>query len=91
MGECGWALPPHPHCHSGRPENRDRRAGFRQPNTVPHDILTRYSEALTTTVQSVVGIARELYDGFVAELKKIAGSSLDHRRAGHLGDPTAWV
>ena len=44
-----------------------------------------------TSVQSVAGIARELYDGFVAELRKIAGSSLDHRRAGDLGDPTVWV
>jgi len=42
-------------------------------------------------VQSVAGIARELYDGFVVELKKITRSSLDHHHAGQLGDPTAWV
>ncbi len=67
-------------------------AAFPQTSTVAGDILARSTRVLTSIVQSAVGKARELSDGFAAEVRKVAGPTVNaYQQTGHLGDPTAWV
>ena len=52
-------------------------AAFSQTSTVAGDILTSTTGALTPLVQSAAGRARELSDGFAAQVKKVAGLTVD--------------
>ena len=52
-------------------------AAFSQTSTVAGDILTSTIGALTPLVQSAAGRARELSDGFAAQVKKVAGLTVD--------------
>ena len=44
-------------------------------------------------VQSLVGMTRDLFDGFAAEVRKVIGLTVDdyHEAGLYLGDPTAYV
>jgi len=69
-------------------------AAFSPSGTVAGDIVTRGVAGLTSIVRSAAGKARELSDGFAAEVTKVAGLLVvdaHHRPGLHLGDPTAWV
>ena len=69
-------------------------AAFSPTGTVAGDIVTRGVAGLTSIVRSAAGKARELSDGFAAEVTKVAGLLVvdaHHRPGLHLGDPTAWV
>ena len=52
-------------------------AAFSQTSTVAGDILTSTTGALTPLVQSAAGRARELSDGFAAQVRKVAGLTVD--------------
>ncbi|HEY4992680.1 MAG TPA: hypothetical protein VII33_11420 [Nakamurella sp.] len=52
-------------------------AAFSQTSTVAGDILTSTTGALTPLVQSAAGRARELSDVFAAQVKKVAGLTVD--------------
>jgi hypothetical protein len=52
-------------------------AAFSQTSTVAGDILTSTTGALTPLVQSAAGRVRELSDGFAAQVKKVAGLTVD--------------
>ena len=45
-------------------------------------------------VQSFVGMTRDLFDGFAAEVRRVIGLTMDnddHQAGLSLGDPTAYV
>ena len=66
-------------------------APFTHRSTVAGDVRTRFTEALTTIIQTAAGTAHELSDAVTTELK-IAAMTEDYPQASHyLGDPTAWV
>ena len=52
-------------------------AALSQTSTVAGDIVTSTTEAVTPLVQSAAGKARELSVGFAAEVKKVAGLTVD--------------
>jgi len=52
-------------------------AAFSQTSTVAGDILASTTGALTPLVQSAAGRVRELSDGFAAQVKKVAGLTVD--------------
>ena len=54
--------------------------------------VTRSVAAVTSMLRSAAGKARELSDGFAAEVRKVDGPTVNaYQQTGHLGDPTAWV
>ena len=52
-------------------------AAFSQTSTVAGDILASTTGVLNPLVQSAAGRARELSDGFAAQVKKVAGLTVD--------------
>ena len=52
-------------------------AALSQTSTVAGAIVTGTTEVLTPLVQSAAGKARELSDGFAAEVKKVAALTMD--------------
>ena len=55
-------------------------------------LVTLTIETWTVFVQSLVGMTRDLFDGFAAEVRKVIGLTVDDHQAGLcLGDPTAYV
>ena len=67
-------------------------AAFSPTGTVAGDIVTRSVAAVTSILRSAAGKARELSDGFAAEVRKVAGPTVNaYQQTGHLGNPTAWV
>ena len=72
------------------PVTETAAAAFTHRSTVAGDIRTRFTEALTTIIQTAAG-KTHLSDAVTTELK-IAAMTVDDPQAGHhLGDPTAWV
>ena len=55
-------------------------AALAQTSTVAGDIVTRTTEALTPLVRSAAGTARTLSDGFTAQVKTVAGLTVDAYR-----------
>ena len=67
-------------------------AAFSPTGTVAGDIVTRSVAAVTSMLRSAAGKARELSDGFAAEVRTVAGPTVNaYQQTGHIGDPTAWV
>ena len=56
-------------------------------------LVTLTIETWTVFVQSLVGMTRDLFDGFAAEVRKVIGLTMDndHQAGLCLGDPTAYV
>ena len=56
-------------------------------------LVTLTIETWTVFVQSLVGMTRDLFDGFAAEVRNVIGLTVDDdQQAGLcLGDPTAYV
>ena len=56
-------------------------------------LVTLTIETWTVFVQSLVGMTRDLFDGFAVEVRKVIGLTVDDdQQAGLcLGDPTAYV
>jgi len=52
-------------------------AALSQTSLVAGDIVTRSTQALAPMVQSAAGMAQQLSDGFAAEVKKVAGLTVD--------------
>ena len=42
-------------------------------------------------VQSLVGMTRDLFDGFTAEVRNVIGLTMDEQAGLCLGDPAAYV
>jgi hypothetical protein len=68
-------------------------AGLSRTSPVAGHLVTLTIETWTVFVQSLVGMARDLFDGFAAEVKKVIGLTMDddHQAGLCLGDPTAYV
>jgi hypothetical protein len=56
-------------------------------------LVTLTIETWTVFVQSLVGMTRDLFDGFAVEVRKVIGLTVDdeHQAGLCLGDPTAYV
>ena len=70
------------------------RAGLSRTSPVAGYLVTLTIETWTVFVQSLVGMTRDLFDGFAAEVRKVIGLTMDndYQQAGLcLGDPTAYV
>jgi len=68
-------------------------AGLSRTSPVAGHLVTLTIETWAVFVQSLVGMARDLFDGFAAEIKKVIGLAMDddHQAGLCLGDPTAYV
>src|SRR5664279_3611818 len=68
-------------------------AGLSRTSTVAGYLVTLTIETWTVFVQSLVGMTRDLIDGFAAEARKVIGLTVDddHQAGLCLGDPTAYV
>ena len=69
-------------------------AGLSRTSPVAGYLVTLTIETWTVFVQSLVGVTRDLFDGFAVEVRKVIGLTMDndHQQAGLcLGDPTAYV
>ena len=68
-------------------------AGLSRTNPVTGYLVTLTIETWTVFVQSLVGMTRDLIDGFAAEARKVIGLTVDddHQAGLCLGDPTAYV
>ena len=69
------------------------RAGQSRTSPVAGYLVTLTIETWTVFVQSLVGMTRDLIDGFAAEARKVIGLTVDddHQAGLCLGDPTAYV
>ena len=68
---------------------RNGAAAFSPTGTVAGDIVTRSVAAVTSMLRSAAGKARELSNGFAAEVRKVDGPTVNaYQQTGHLGDPT---
>ena len=68
--------------------------GLSRTSPVAGYLVTLTIETWTVFVQSFVGMTRDLFDGFAAEVRKVIGLTMDdddHRAGLSLGDPTAYV
>jgi len=68
-------------------------AGLSRTSPVAGYLVTLTIETWTVFVQSLVGMTRDLIDGFAAEARKVIGLTVDddHQAGLCLGDPTAYV
>jgi len=68
-------------------------AGLSRTSPVTGYLVTLTIETWTVFVQSLVGMTRDLIDGFAAEARKVIGLTVDddHQAGLCLGDPTAYV
>ena len=68
-------------------------AGLSRTSPVAGYLVTLTIETWTMFVQSLVGMTRDLFDGFAAEVRNVIGLTVDddHRAGLCLGDPTAYV
>src|SRR5664279_4964008 len=68
-------------------------AGLSRTSPVAGYLVTLTIETWTVFVQSLVGMTRDLFDGFAAEVRKVIGLTVDdaHQAGLCLGDPTAYV
>jgi hypothetical protein len=68
-------------------------AGLSRTSPVAGYLVTLTIETWTVFVQSLVGMTRDLVDGFAAEVRKVIGLTVDdeHQAGLCLGDPTAYV
>jgi hypothetical protein len=68
-------------------------AGLSRTSPVAGYLVTLTIETWTVFVQSLVGMTRDLFDGFAVEVRKVIGLTVDdYQEAGLcLGDPTAYV
>ena len=68
-------------------------AGLSRTSPVAGYLVTLTVETWTVFVQSLVGMTRDLFDGFAAEVRKVIGLTMDddHQAGLCLGDPTAYV
>ena len=69
------------------------RAGLSRTSPVAGYLVTLTIETWTVFVQSLVGMTRDLFDGFAVEVRKVIGLTVDddHQAGLCLGDPTAYV
>ena len=67
--------------------------GLSRTSPVVGYLVTLTIETWTVFVQSLVGMTRDLFDGFAAEVMKVIGLTVDdyHQAGLCLGDPTAYV
>ena len=68
--------------------------GLSRTSPVAGYLVTLTIETWTVFVQSFVGMTRDLFDGFAAEVRKVIGLTMDnddHQAGLCLGDPTAYV
>jgi hypothetical protein len=67
--------------------------GLSRTSPVAGYLVTLTIETWTVFVQSLVGMTRDLIDGFAAEARKVIGLTVDddHQAGLCLGDPTAYV
>ena len=68
--------------------------GLSRTSPVAGYLVTLTIETWTVFVQSLVGITRDLFDGFAAEVRNVIGLTMDnddHQAGLCLGDPTAYV
>ena len=67
--------------------------GLSRTSPVAGHLVTLAIETWTAIVQSLVGMTRDLVDGFAAEVGKVIGLTVDdyHQAGLCLGDPTAHV
>ena len=68
--------------------------GLSRTSPVAGYLVTLTIETWTVFVQSFVGMTRDLFDGFVAEVRNVIGLTVDnddHQAGLCLGDPTAYV
>ena len=68
--------------------------GLSRTSPVAGYLVTLTIETWTVFVQSLVGMTRDLFDGFAAEVRKVIGLTMDnddHQAGLSLGDPTAYV
>ena len=67
--------------------------GLSRTSPVAGYLVTLTIETWTVFVQSLVGMTRDLFDGFAAEVRNVIGLTVDdYQQAGLcLGDPTAYV
>ena len=69
-------------------------AGLSRTSPVAGYLVTLTIETWKVFVQSLVGMTRDLIDGFAAEVRNVIGLTVDNddQQAGLcLGDPTAYV
>ena len=68
-------------------------AGLSRTSPVAGYLVTLTIETWTVFVQSLVGMTRDLIDGFAVEARKVIGLTVDddHQAGLCLGDPTAYV
>ena len=68
-------------------------AGLSRTSPVAGYLVTLTIETWTVFVQSLVGMTRDLVDGFAAEVRKVIGLTMDndHQAGLCIGDPTAYV
>ena len=68
-------------------------AGLSRTSPVAGYLVTLTIETWTVFVQSLVGMTRDLFDGFAVEVRKVIGLTVDddHQAGLCLGDPTAYV
>ena len=68
-------------------------AGLSRTRPVAGYLVTLTIETWTVFVQSLVGMTRDLFDGFAAEVRNVIGLTVDdeHQAGLCLGDPTAYV
>ena len=68
--------------------------GLSRTSPVAGYLVTLTIETWTVFVQSLVGMTRDLFDGFAAEVRNVIGLTVDnddHQAGLCLGDPTAYV
>ena len=66
-------------------------AGLSRTSPVAGYLVTLTIETWAVFVQSFVGMTRDLFDGFAAEVRKVIGLTMDEQAGLCLGDPTAYV
>ena len=68
--------------------------GLSRTSPVAGYLVTLTIETWTVFVQSLVGMTRDLFDGFAAEVRNVIGLTVDnddHQAGLCLGDPAAYV
>ena len=69
-------------------------AGLSRRSPVAGYLVSLTIETWTVFVQSFVGMTRDLFDGFAAEVRRVIGLTMDnddHQAGLCLGDPTTYV
>ena len=66
-------------------------AGLSRTSPVAGYLVTLTIETWTVFVQSLVGMTRDLFDGFTAEVRNVIGLTMDEQAGLCLGDPAAYV